>query len=155
MAHNIGINVLTDVHLAVEPVSCRVETELLCSRALVELPMGLLNTGPSCCACRCTQAELSSVSLRLFAVQPCGHLLCQQCYGTLFEMTETDNRPPLRFGQVAVVTARGSSSSSVSDSEQSPVLCPMCRTALVQDVTEVRRVLEIICRWNLHHRCEV
>ena len=156
LAHEIGINASTDCHLAAESVTCRVETELLCSRAVVELPMGMASTGPLCCVCRCTQAELSSVSLRLFAVQPCGHLLCQQCYAKLSGMSETDDRPPQRYGQVAVVTGRGVSSSSVSDSdEQSLILCPMCRTALVQDVAEIGRVLDTICRWNLHLRSEV
>ena len=156
MAHDMGLNASTDCDLAAESVTCRVETELLCSRAVVELPMGMASTGASCCVCRCTQAELSSVSLRLFSVQPCGHLLCQQCYAKLFGMSETDDRPPQRYGQVALVTRLGVLSSSVTDdSEQSRVLCPMCRTVLVQDVAEIGRVLETICRWNLHLRCQV
>ena len=156
LAHEVEINASTDCHLAAESVTCRVETELLCSRAVVELPMGMASTGALCCVCRCTQAELSSVSLRLFAVQPCGHLLCQQCYAKLFGMSETDDRPPQRYGQVALVTRLGVLSSSVTDdSEQSRVLCPMCQTTLVQDVAEIGLVLETICRWNLHLRCQV
>ena len=154
LAHTCCINPSHELSLSAEPVSCRLETELLCSHAVVELPMGLKNRGPTCCVCRCNLSELSTVSLRLFASQPCGHLLCQQCYGRLFGMSETDDRPPLRYGQVAMFSAGGSSSAS-DNSEQSPVLCLMCRTTLVQDVAEVGRVLSLICQWNLHHRCHV
>ena len=114
LAHSVCINALTQAYLAAEQVSCRVETELLCSHAVVELPMGLCNRGPSCCVCRCNLAEVSTVSLRLLAVQPCGHLLCQQCYGKVFRMTETDDRPPLLYGQLAMFSAGGLSSAPIA-----------------------------------------
>ena len=100
LAREVGINVSTDLSLLAEPMTYRFQSELCGSRAVVEIPMGLRSdVGASCCVCQSTLSELSTVSLRLLSVAPCGHLLCQDCYATLFGMKLDDDRVPSRIGQ--------------------------------------------------------
>ena len=153
LAREVGINASTDLSLSAEPMTYRFQSELCGSRAVVEIPMGLRSdVGASCCVCQSTLSELSAVSLRLLSVAPCGHLLCQDCYATLFGMKLDDDRVPSRIGQPRLDVDAGE---IICETCRRTVLCPHCRVSLMQEEAEVRRVLNLICTERLQVRLKI
>ena len=115
--------------------------------------MGLRSDmGASCCVCQSTLSELSTVSLRLLSVAPCGHLLCQDCYATLFGMKLDDDRVPSRIGQPRLDV---DAEEIICETCRRTVLCPHCRVSLMQEEAEVRRVLTLISTERLRVRLQI